>query len=181
MQNRYSLLVPETLIPNNSDLNDYTTPGQYYSPNLAASQTIEHSPYTVGGFKLSVETTVTQNRIIQILKPGAISNTSVYFRVGINQSGWEFSDWEKSITNADIQGDRYIATSPTPNEDTVYNITFPHAYSATPVVVVSADTAAMGQTVLGVSTSNVSKTGFDLHVLRTNDTNTAVHWIALGK
>lgn len=102
LQNYYDLLVPETLIPNNSDLNNYTTPGQYYTSNSASSQTIEHSPYTAGGFKLSVEATVTQNRIIQILKPGALSNSSMYYRIGINQSGWEFSDWEKLTTNADI-------------------------------------------------------------------------------
>jgi hypothetical protein len=44
-----------TQIPKNADLNDYTTPGKYYSPNTAWSGTISNKPYTqMAGFSLYV-------------------------------------------------------------------------------------------------------------------------------
>lgn len=178
LQNYYDLLVPETLIPNNSDLNNYTTPGQYYTSNSASSQTIEHSPYTAGGFKLSVEATVTQNRIIQILKPGALSNSSMYYRIGINQSGWEFSDWEKLTTNADIQYG-IVTVNAAQNETTEFSVTFPRQFSSTPQVVVTVATSGPKDNIASVL--SITTNGFKGYLYRGGVTaNMSIRWIAIG-
>ena len=98
MQNRYSLLIPETLIPNNSDLNDYTTPGQYYVSTAANSKTIKHCPYTLSGFKLTVEKTSSDGHILQTLK--AVNAKYIYYRTAADSN---FNDWLTPVTNADMQ------------------------------------------------------------------------------
>ena len=97
MQNRYSLLVPETLIPNNSDLNDYTTPGQYYVSTAANSKTIKNCPYTLSGFKLTVEKTSSDGHILQTLK--AVNEKYIYYRTAADSN---FNDWLTPVTNADL-------------------------------------------------------------------------------
>lgn len=42
-----------TLIPNNSDMDNYKTPGKYYSPATANTSTMSNTPVT-GGFSLMV-------------------------------------------------------------------------------------------------------------------------------
>lgn len=97
LQNRYSLLIPETLIPNNSDLNDYTTPGQYYVSTAANSKTIENCPYTLSGFKLTVEKTSSDGHILQTLK--AVNAKYIYYRTAADSN---FNDWLTPVTNADL-------------------------------------------------------------------------------
>lgn len=97
MQNCYSLLVPEILIPNGSDLNDYTTPGHYYTPNAAASQTIQNTPYTGSGFKLIVEKLSSNSHVLQTLK--GVNSKFVYYRAA---SDSDFRDWITPVTNADL-------------------------------------------------------------------------------
>lgn len=98
MQNRYSLLIPETLIPNNSDLNDYTTPGQYYVSTAANSKTIQNCPYTLSGFKLTVEKTSSDGHILQTLK--AVNEKYIYYRTAADSN---FNDWLTPATNADVE------------------------------------------------------------------------------
>ena len=98
MQDRYSLLIPKTLIPNNSDLNDYTTPGSYYTPNAAASQTMQNCPYTGSGFKLIVEKLSSNSHILQTLK--GVNSKFVYYRTA---SDSDFRDWFTPVTNADLE------------------------------------------------------------------------------
>lgn len=110
MQNRYSLLIPETLIPNNSDLNDYTTPGQYYVSTAANSKTIKNCPYTLSGFKLTVEKTSSDGHILQTLK--AVNEKYIYYRTAADSN---FNDWLTPVTNADLRDifsgrDNYIDT-----------------------------------------------------------------------
>ena len=106
MQNRYSLLIPETLIPNNSDLNDYTTPGQYYVSTAANSKTIKNCPYTLSGFKLTVEKTSSDGHILQTLK--AVNAKYIYYRTAADSN---FNDWLTPVTNADFAPLTYNDTS----------------------------------------------------------------------
>ena len=87
------------MIPNGSDLNDYTTPGHYYTPNAAASQTIQNTPYTGSGFKLIVEKLSSNSHVLQTLK--GVNSKFVYYRAA---SDSDFRDWLTPVTNADLDG-----------------------------------------------------------------------------
>ena len=56
-----------TAIPENADLDSYTTPGSFYSSNAARSATISHTPYTAGGFRLLVVPIGTGSRMAFVI------------------------------------------------------------------------------------------------------------------
>lgn len=69
-------------IPSNSDLNDYKIDGQYYCPNGTTAKTISNTPYSSGGFGLTVHrvssgTIGVNASVIQFLYPN--SSTANYF------------------------------------------------------------------------------------------------------
>lgn len=79
-----------TLIPNNSDLNDYTTPGSYYVVNNANANTILHKPIGGSGFRLIVSYTSAANRQRQeFIKPNQPEN--IYVRNVGTDGNW--SNW----------------------------------------------------------------------------------------
>ena len=53
------------VIPENADLNDYTTPGVYISTSSTVSKTLDHTPTTTSGFKLFVDGSYHSNYIRQ--------------------------------------------------------------------------------------------------------------------
>lgn len=55
-------------IPQNSNLNDYVSPGVYTSVTAYVSSTLKNAPYTGAGFRLEVKelTSVTGNSVLQI-------------------------------------------------------------------------------------------------------------------
>lgn len=65
------------------------------------------------------------------------------------------------------------------NTPTKKSITFSPAFKSTPNVVVTAQTTVPGTVVTGVGVSNISTTGCDIYVTRTNTTSTVVQWIAM--
>ena len=75
----------------------------------------------------------------------------------------------------------FVNVTPVANTPTKAHVTFPQAYAESPTVVVSGVSAVIGSALQGVSTANISTTGFDVYVYRTNATVTAVMWIAAGK
>lgn len=75
----------------------------------------------------------------------------------------------------------FVNVTPVADTPTKAHVTFPQAYAETPTVVVSGVSAVIGSTLKGVSVQNISTTGFDVYVNRTNATETAVMWIAAGK
>ena len=88
------------------DLNDFKTPGNYYSPNATNSQYITNSPYTAGGFSLIVREIQSASMIRQELFYGR----SDWCR---HWNGTEWSEWlRKMITSAEegILGDFVIAS-----------------------------------------------------------------------
>ena len=57
------------VIPSNSDLDNYTTPGSYYSPNSTTTATLLHCPVSGSGFSLHVEVVAGgSNTFIQVIK-----------------------------------------------------------------------------------------------------------------
>ena len=72
-------------------LNDYKTPGNYYSPNAENSQYIDHSPHTEGGFGLIVRELQTTGYIRQELFYGR----TTWVR---HWNGSDWSDWWRYLT-----------------------------------------------------------------------------------
>lgn len=78
-----------TTIPNNSDLDNYTTPGCYYVLSSTEAATMSHGPITDTGYKLVVMVGSIANRRHQIAFRQ--SSTSIYMRYRDNSSwgAWE--------------------------------------------------------------------------------------------
>lgn len=83
-------------IPNESNLNDYTTPGTYYVNTSANAKTIENSPTTSSGYKLTVELGYQSNRLIQRAEYVDSARVVVWERVSTT-SGDTWKDWIKLV------------------------------------------------------------------------------------
>lgn len=70
--------------------------------------------------------------------------------------------------------------TPVSNTPTKKAVTFPVAYTDTPVVITTAQTAVPGSSVTGTSAASITETGFDCYVTRTGTTATSVGWLAIG-
>lgn len=67
---------------------------------------------------------------------------------------------------------------PVPNVPTKTTITFPRPFSVAPIVLVTPYTSVPGTTVLGVGAYDITATGFELYLTRTNTTTTLLNWAA---
>lgn len=81
----YFNLTLGTPIGDNSDLNDFTTPGIYYSLNASKSATLSNTPITTAGFKLIVEYVSATNRLSQII---IVNSTHSIMYVRNNTGSW---------------------------------------------------------------------------------------------
>ena len=70
--------------------------------------------------------------------------------------------------------------TPTANTPTAKAVTFSTSYTDIPVVMTTAVSTAPGTSVTGVAAANVTATGFNAYVTRTNTTSTSVMWVAIG-
>lgn len=70
-----------------SDLNTYTTPGNYYSDNSTISSSLTNTPITSGGFRLIVMNSYTGNTHQYIYG----NSNNIYFRTKTGTDTW--SDW----------------------------------------------------------------------------------------
>ena len=70
--------------------------------------------------------------------------------------------------------------TPVANTPTSSAVKFSTAYTSIPMVITSAVSTVPGTTVTGHAPANITVSGFDAYVLRTNTTNTSVGWIAIG-
>lgn len=73
-----------------------------------------------------------------------------------------------------------VAINPTANQPTGVWVTFPAAFVRNPVVIVTPNTAVPYTTVRGCGVSDVSTTGMNVYLTRTNTTKTLVYWYAMG-
>lgn len=75
-----------------------------------------------------------------------------------------------------MQAGKVVITSEA-NKPTMVRVNFKTAFTDAPIVTVTAESQAT--TVQGVYCYNVSSTGFDCYLLRSNVVTTGVHWIAM--
>lgn len=90
------------VLPNSADLNDYKTPGNYYSPSVDVSSTLSNAPYSGGGFGLEVRELQSSNYIRQ----------TIYYARTTWMRHWGGTEWSGWI--------RHLMTS----EDTSYATDF---------------------------------------------------------
>lgn len=86
-----------TAIPSNSDLDDYTVSGTYYSPDTATTKTIANAPTLESGFSLWVfkSAAVSSAHVRQIAFPNKRGTTTIYTRCKTS-AGW--GGWERMLT-----------------------------------------------------------------------------------
>lgn len=70
--------------------------------------------------------------------------------------------------------------TPVANTPTAKAVTFTTAYTSVPMVLTTAITTVPGTSVTGNASANITVSGFDAYVVRTNTTNTSVGWVAIG-
>jgi beta-lactamase superfamily II metal-dependent hydrolase len=92
----YTLEVFGTEIPQNADLNEYTTPGIYYSNNSTITQSLSNCPVTSGGFKLIVEYNQASNRIVHTIKVNDGTRSLSYVRTYVDSWG-EWAKVQKAV------------------------------------------------------------------------------------
>ena len=78
-----------TKIPNNSDLNDYTTPGTYYVLSSTEAATMLHGPLTSTGYKLVVFIGSIGNRIHQVAFRQGTNYVYIRARDNATWTGWD--------------------------------------------------------------------------------------------
>lgn len=66
------------------------------------------------------------------------------------------------------------------NEVTRIPITYPIPFDHTPTVMLTPLSSVPGTTVKGVAAGDSTRTGFSIYILRTNDTETNVQWLAIA-
>lgn len=85
LSNKYTYA---TAIPDNADLNTYTTVGEYRSTASANASTLVNCPYTGSGFKLYVMQTSSAQQYVQLI----VGYRGIYVRTGQGSSvtwyGW---------------------------------------------------------------------------------------------
>ena len=93
-----TLNINGTVIPQNSDLNNYTTPGVFYSQTGTISATLSNTPVTNAAFKMIVEYLHNTSRIRQTIY---VNNTTsdTYVRTFSSSQSW--GEWMKMATGND--------------------------------------------------------------------------------
>ena len=143
------------LIPDNSDLNDYTTPGLYFCPANATVQTLANVPVT-GAFSLEI---LQAAGVIQILREyGYSSNANEFTRRYYNGS---WTTWVRAprrnelYTKTEADG-RYLKLS---GGTVTGNIVFSGATKATSSIKMSTETSNYRVGVQWESTNEGTKLG----------------------
>ena len=70
--------------------------------------------------------------------------------------------------------------TPVANTPTAKAVKFSTAYTSVPMVLTTAHTTVAGTSVTGDAAADVTTTGFDAYITRSNTTNTSVGWVAIG-
>ena len=84
-------------IPENADLNDYTTAGTYHSRSSTISATLKNAPYTGTGFRLDVIKTLSSEHLMQEVKTNS-STSRTYCRTRTNG---EWNAWHRVMQSTE--------------------------------------------------------------------------------
>lgn len=74
-----------------------------------------------------------------------------------------------------------VNITPVANTATSVNVTFPLTFARVPSIFVTPHSGAVGSQVHGAAATNMTETGFDCFLYRTNTTVTSVMWLAIGE
>jgi len=74
-----------------------------------------------------------------------------------------------------------VSITPVANTPTSESITFNKTFTSPPMVLATPESSVIGTTVRGVSVANITETGCDIYIYRTNNTATNVYWFAIGE
>lgn len=77
-----------TVIPENADLDTYTTPGTYYSEGSTKTATLSNVPSIASGFKMYVETNYIEGRVFQRLSGSHMGALYTRYYNGTSWSAW---------------------------------------------------------------------------------------------
>lgn len=92
---------------------------------------------------------------------------------------FNFSSLDRNaVMTSSFAAGQVLITPTAANTPTSIAITFGKEFSNVPIVVCTANTMAPGTVVTGVSATDITKTGCNLWLTRTNTTATGVSWIA---
>lgn len=108
-----------------------------------------------------------------------VGTTSVASQISSAVSTKADQNHSHILASLGIQHGR-ATVSCTANEVSSASVTFATVYKSAPTITLTAGSSAPGTSVVEVSISNVTTTGFDIRVYRTNTSSTTVHWIAVG-
>lgn len=115
---------------------------------------------------------------------GAATVAEMWLRTANAASGWTawrtvvFDDRVAKLPTAMASGT--VNITPVANTPTSIGITFPAGrFASAPVVTVTAATTVPGTQVTGVGVSNITSSGCDIFVTRTNTTVTIMNWMAV--
>lgn len=73
-----------------------------------------------------------------------------------------------------------FSIKPVPKEPTKGRLDFPKKFKSAPAVIVTPSSEVPGTVIMGVSAVNVTASGCDVYLTRTNNTETSVMWVAIG-
>ena len=95
----------DTLIPNGSNLNTYTTPGSYYCPSGADAATMQNTPYTSGNFRLDVYQCGSGESTYFVQAVLTSSGQTLFMRECANGT---FGAWRRYLDSADLSQLAYL-------------------------------------------------------------------------
>lgn len=149
-----------TQIPNNSDLNTYTTPGHYYIASNSSAATITNTPNDYGG-KLIVEETISSSNYKRQTYYCNTDSTSLISirRQNSSESGW--SDWITFPTPANVISSVFSTGVSLSGYNSLDNLTPGNYYAA-------------DGTVAGNVSAPYTRSGFNLWVIATTSASRRV-------
>lgn len=116
------------------------------------------------------------------------TNSDALFTVGNGTSDTARSNAMVVTKSGDVQASSFNGHTCTmgtttctakANTPTATHVTFPKAFASVPIVLLNPLTAVPGTIFKGCSATNITTTGFDLYVTRTDNGNTSIKWIAI--
>lgn len=116
--------------------------------------------------------------------PDEIQSTE-HCNIGKSSKRWQGvyakkGNFSESVKSPSFQGGRVNIDIETADTPTKVSVTFDTPYSSKPIVVATPYSTVPGSIVSGVSVYNITTTGFDLYLTRSNKVQSTVAWFAYG-
>lgn len=175
--NFYNLGIASQLIPSASNLDTYKTAGTYRCQSASVATSLTNCPVSTA-FKLIVDVGndyLTQKIIV-------VANTlPIEYRRNYYNSNW--GDWQKILTNANIQHGRTSPILLPAGEITLKHYVFPKQFASKPNVLATlfsnSTNPKYGQ--LTITVSGITTDGFDIKLYNYSDSlfEPAINWIAI--